>query len=157
MNLAEPIRSWMPPVLYVGYMDGLPEILLARWPAVLRQPDTFKTWICETPDELAQVQSRLDQPVPITGGRMDFTKGPDGALGPARGAKPRGRLMIVRYPPPEPGWPWLVLVSLDAPQPGFARDRYAWEAFDSELEALAYMTMLGSHGNAEFMGLPPRS
>ena len=157
MNLAAPIRSWMPPVLYVGHFDGLPEILLARWPAALRQPDAFKAWICETPEELAEVQARLDRPVPIVGGRLDFIKGPDGALGPARGAKPPGRVVIALYTPPEPGWPWLVLSSLNAPQPGFARDRYAWEAFDSEAEAAEYMAQLGVIGNAEYRGLPPRS
>ncbi len=157
LDLAAPIRSWMPPVLYMGSRFGLPLILLARWPAELRQEHPYKTWICETVHELAQVQARLDRRVPITAGRLDFTEGPDGALGPAQGAQPHGQAAILFYEPPAPGWPWLVLVSLGEVQPGFERDRYGWEACASHAEAIAYVRRLGLSREEIRAGVSPCS
>lgn len=121
----------------MGSRFGLPLILLARWPAELRQEHPYRTRIGETVHELPQVQAWLDRPVPVTGGRLDFMAGPDGALGPAQGAQPHGETVILFYQPPAPGWPWLVLVSLGEAQPGFERDRYGWEACASHAEAVA--------------------
>jgi len=143
LDLVAPIRAWMPPVLYVGFRDGLPDVLLARWPAELRQPHPFKSWICETPEELAAVRECLACPVPRgPRGELDFAAGPDGALGPARGAEPREEAVVALYGPPAPSWPWLVLVSSSVATPKAERGRYAWEAYATELVAEGFLGLL---------------
>lgn len=143
LDLDAPIRAWMPLVLYGGFRPGLPDMLLGRWPAALRQPQPFKAWVCETPTELALVSERLERPV-LRGpcGELDFATGPDGALGPGRGAAPCEEAVVALYEPPEPGWPWLVLASSAVTMPGAERGRYAWEAYASEAAALDILGLL---------------
>lgn len=146
----------MPTVIYTGYRPGLPDIVAGRWP-----PETgrtgYKTWICETVAELAEVRRRLDMPCPITGGALDFRRGPDAALStPARGIEPADRITAALYPPPDPSWPWLVLLCIPAVDPGIERGRYAWEAFDEQDQALSHLTKLAAMtGEKSHHILPP--
>ena len=133
----------MAPVHYWATLDGLPDVLLSRWPAALCQLHPFKSWICETPEELAAVREGLARPVPRgPRGELDFAAGPDGALGPARGAAPRDEAVVALYGPPKPSWPWLVLVSSAIATPKAERGRYAWEAFATEAGARERLAVL---------------
>ena len=87
----------------------------------------------------------LDRTTNGTGQTRDLTpdsrralrlRGPDGALGPGRGAKPRGEMVVVLYQPPEPGWPWLVLSVGAAAAPLFLCIRNGWV-----IDEAAYVAM----------------
>ncbi len=140
-----PIRVWLPTQIYVGHQPGLPDVILGRWPEPLARASgrPFKSWICETPEELRAVSRKLEEPCPITNRALDFRSGPDAAvMSPAVGIAPHHSLVIALYPPPAPGWPWLVLMSLPVASPGMERGRYAWEAMAGEAEALDHIAHL---------------
>lgn len=157
IDIAAPIRDWMPTALYVGHRPGLPDVILGRWPADVRAAGAYKTWICETPAELAAVQAALARPVPRRGPALDFRAGPDRAVtSQAEGMEPRGSICVALYPPPEEGWPWLVLLCVPYIQPDTERGRYTWEAMPTEaaaLDHLAKMARMLPPGSATI--LPP--
>lgn len=146
MDFTQPIVDWLPNTLYTSDHIGFPDIILARW------PDTFgrvgdrkwKTWICETPDELMAVQHALAMPCPVdASGALDFRRGPDGPLTrPSRGLPPFDSLVVTLYSPPRENWPWLVLLSLPAITDGLERGRYAWKVLPSLSDAVDHMNDL---------------
>lgn len=143
IDLSAPITEWMPTTIYVGHRPGLPDVVMGRWPAETGRTG-YKTWVCETPAELAEVQRRLALPCPRQGVALDLRAGPDGALAaPARGMEPRGEFVVALYPPPAEGWPWLVLVSTPVQVPGSERGVYTWETMPTEAAALDHMEKLG--------------
>ena len=132
-NLELPIREWMPIVTYPGYMESLPDIVLGKWPAALK--DGYKSWIAKTAAELLAVHAALDKPAPRQGRALDFRSGPDAAV-----ARPcRGNPFAALYAPPTDGWPCLAVFRWPRKvgrEIGAAREVYTWDAFATQSEAI---------------------
>lgn len=149
-DLAAPMRDWLPYRMYPGHRPGLPDVVLGRLPEALarvRRTGMWKTWICETPRELLDVEHALAQPIPRgPRGELNFRGGPDGALGRGRGMPPAGEFVAALYQSPGPGWPVLVLTSspVGGPELGLERGVYAWEALRDEDAALDHMERLAA-------------
>ncbi|KMO27209.1 hypothetical protein VQ02_33595 [Methylobacterium variabile] len=125
----------MPIVWYGGFLPGLPDLCVGRWPAGVAAKTPWKVWIVETPQERAALLASVAKPVAIRGGGLDFKSGPDAMVsGPIRGDS-----VIALYLPPEPGWPWFTVgrwppeVALGI---GAQREAYTWEADATEAAAL---------------------
>ncbi|KMO27210.1 hypothetical protein VQ02_33600 [Methylobacterium variabile] len=100
-----PISSWMPIVWYKGYLPGLPDLCLGRWPADIATETPWKLWAVESAKERDALLAALARPVPRKGGALDFSAGPDAAV-----SRPgTGDPVLALYEPPAPGWPWITL------------------------------------------------
>lgn len=145
-----PLREFVPHVWYPGYMPGLPDLLLLRLPPELQhpgegQPITLAHKICIVEDEGNRrvVEDSLAKPIPFEAGVINWRLSLDRVMA-RRSSRPRGDMAVLMYAPPEEGWPWLIVTALpfNAPGEGFARERYAWEAFADEAGAQAHMLKL---------------
>ncbi len=142
-DLSAPISTWMPLATYVGFRSGLPDVVMGRLHPAFGARIPYKTWICETPQELAAVTAALSRPAPRgPRGEVDFRSGPDSAVrGRARGLEPIGEVVAALYPPPDDGWPWLVLLCVPVQRDG-ERGIYSWEALETEADALAHLARM---------------
>lgn len=139
-DLSAPLQDWMPTVWYGGYLSGLPDLCVGRWPDEIARMhgQRWKLWIVTNAAETTRLTAALAQPVPRKGAALDFASGPDAAVHkPVR----RGDDFVALYAPPAEGWPWITLVSLTLPpaaaaELGAARGRYTWDADDTESAAL---------------------
>ena len=162
IDLSAPVRDWLPTVCYPGYMPGLPDIWLGRWPAVFRRSGSarFKPWYVETPAERAALLAALARAVPRIGAALDFRSGPDAAT-----ARPSAlaRGFIGLYIPPDAGWPWLTVVGIahapvhEATALELGRGAYAIEAFEAEAPALDHLARLRAMMPDATVILPDRS
>lgn len=133
----------MPTAWYGGYLPGLPDICVGKWPEELGNSERWKLWIVRSPDERTALEAALDRPVPRLGQALDFSAGPDAA---ARRVFDDDDYVAL-YSPVESGWPWLTLVSVtmapaDAAHIGAARGRYTWDADEDEAAAVARLARL---------------
>lgn len=147
IDLDQPVGVWMPIAWYGGYLPGLPDLCLGRWPADFRRTglDRWKLWIVRSPGERAALEAALARPVPKKGPALDFSAGPDAAV---RAPGPDDDYVAL-YQPVTPEWPWITLVSLTmtaahAKQLGAARGRYTWDADETEAAAIDRMHRLRS-------------
>lgn len=142
INLSAPINAWMPIVWYAGYTPNLPDLCVGRWPALLARgrADDYKIWYVENPAERGLLLDALARPAPRVGRALDFSSGPDRATR----NPPRAQAFVAMYAPPEPGWPWVIVTSIDgAPASmGLGRGRYAYDVFDTQAAAVSHMTQL---------------
>lgn len=156
IDFGSPIRDWMDTTIYVAHRSGIPDVVLGRLPAQLAVGRRYKSWICETRQELRAVQTALSNPVPRQGLGLDFRRGPDAAVsGPPKGMEPHGQIVVAVYPPPSNGWPWLILLCVPG-QRDAERGIYSWEAMPTEEEAMAHLARMAKMAPAlKHVILPP--
>ena len=142
IDLAAPMRDWLPCIWYGGYTPALPDLCVGRLPEPFRRvhPDPCKIWIVEIPAERQALLDALARPVPRAGNAINFSAGPDRATPTSRA---RGQFLAL-YLPPSEGWPWVVIVAVDGAPAAMSlnRGRYAYETFQFEAAALAHMARL---------------
>lgn len=144
-DLSLPVREWLPVVVYPGFRPGMPDIWLGRLPEQIVRitGNPFKSWIVENHKEREILDRKLSEPMPVLpSGQLDFISGPDAAVRKKGQGLSASDFVIALYSPPEPGWPFFLLVSMPAHEEGFERGCYAWETFDSEGEAMAHGAVL---------------
>ena len=144
-DLTAPMKDWLPTALYPGFRPGMPDIVLARLPQELADlaGAPFKSWILENEKEAALLEARLSEPLPVRpDGSLDFIAGPDSAVRKKGKGAHRTDPVVGIYSPVENGWPLIVLVSLPVQNPELERGCYAWEAFETDAEAVAHAKMV---------------
>ncbi|ATR20215.1 Hypothetical protein RMHFA_05601 [Roseomonas mucosa] len=152
-----PLREVMPSLWYPTMMPDTPTLLLFRRPEFVRRmeqfsgdPGPYHIVYVETAGDRKVVKESLEKPLSVTGGFVDLRKTID-RPNTRRSSYPPGRdLKVLLHPPSEAGWPWLVVVMLsrNLPNEGMGRDRYSWDAFDTEAEALDHLYKLNVHFKA---------
>lgn len=143
-NLADPVRNWLPVVIYPGFRLGLPDIVLGKLPEQLKEMagTPYKSWIIENPKEAAILERKLSEPLPVTAeGHLDFISGPDAAVR-KKSARPivsgPADVPMMLYSPPEEGWPYLLLICWPMHNDDIERGRYTWEPFEDADSAIVY-------------------
>lgn len=104
---------------------------------------TYKVIFVETVGDRRAVEDALDKPVAVWESGVDFRPTID-RTNARKSSLPPGDGGLLLHVPPEEGWPCFVVSVLpwNKSGMGLARDRYGWDAFGSEDEALAHMTEL---------------
>ncbi|MCF4130058.1 hypothetical protein [Methylobacterium sp. SyP6R] len=156
IDLAAPITSWMPIVWYGGFLPGLPDLCVGRWPPGISVETPWKLWAVETAAEREALLAALARPVPRRGGALDFAAGPDAAVR----RQSSGDTVLALYEPPAPGWPWITLGRWPPEigrEVGAHRDIYTWDADLTEAAALDRIAQGVSNGvmRADLLTTPP--
>lgn len=144
-----PLRESMPSVWYPGYLPRMPDLLVFKFLPEMRRSGheglnaTYKVIFVETVGDRRAVEDALDKPVTVQGRAIDFRPTID-RTNARRSSLPSGDSGLLLHVPPEEGWPYFVVSVLpwNKSGMGFARDRYGWDAFGTEDEALGHMTRL---------------
>lgn len=142
-DISKPLSSWMPTIVYPGYIPGLPDLVVGRWPSAFERSVPIKVWIVCTSQEMLDLLSAVNKPVPMRGDALDFSSGPDAIVS----SPVKCDNFCALYVPPALGWPWITLTSLDMPKSvarGFVRNRFAWDVDDTEADAMRRITHLGT-------------
>lgn len=144
----------MPITCYPGFLPGLPDLVVGRWPPEIPRtgPDRWKAWFVETPSEREALDTALARPVPRASGALNFRDGPDAATS----STSVGDIFIALYLPPEAGWPWLTVVSTPG-NPDGARQRYTWDADMTESAALDRVARLRAMAPSAPVRIPDRA
>ncbi len=156
-----PLQDLSPALWYPARRPGTPDLLVFRYHPLVRMAhatehpvvnDRYFVIFVETAGDLAYVAKAMARPV---GRRRDGTLDFDGGIGKPNHRRSElpfdGIYSVVMYAPAQPGWPSIVVACLPraAPGEGYARDRYGWDAFATEQDAMDHMTMMsGRAGQA---------
>ncbi|MGQ3672048.1 hypothetical protein ACT6QG_06595 [Xanthobacter sp. TB0136] len=138
IDLQAPLASWLPTVWYPGFLRGMPDLLVGRWPDVFRRPagnESYKVWFVCSPRERQALLDALSRPVPTKGGALDFRAGPDAAVTGAVDIDD----FVGLYASPGAEWPWITVTSTTLPagsSAGLARGRFAWDSDETEAGTL---------------------
>jgi hypothetical protein len=155
-----PVTKWLPTCWYGGYLKGLPDLLVGKFPTAfgLAGIDQWKVWIVETPAERTALLDALSKPVPMRGDALDFASGSDAAVSNIDRKKHYGAPVAALYQPSEQRWPWISLFRLPSVaaagplSPQLGRGVYSYEIDPNEEAAQTriarMMTMAIMSGNA---------
>jgi len=142
MDLNQPVRNWLPVMIYPGYAPDLPDLVVGILPTVMVPPGrpggNIKVWIVESPEENDALQAALDRPISLRNGYLDFKESLDCHV---NASSRYARNIAMVYVPPFDDWPWIVLfrwpeaIGRDVQA---QRGRYTYEIFYSEGEARTY-------------------
>lgn len=148
-----PVRELMECKWYLSRLRGTPDImLLEKMPAMLPQGEgivvkyasKYSIIFCESARDRREVEEALSKPVSVKGRVVDLKAGiarPNTRPSVFPATRSTG---VLTYEPPTQGWPYLVITMMPISIQGstFGRDRYIWEAFETEKAMLRHLTEL---------------
>ena len=147
------LRQVIDTLWYPSPESGQPDVLLVRLPPPPDGPG-FSAVFAETSADRRVVEETLDGPISMTDGTINMRKTFERTMSRVSKLPPTGLVSLNLMHPKSPGWPYLVVsvAGRNFKGQGLGRDRYAYEVYETETEALVCVTLLMAAHRATLCG-----